>query len=246
MLALAIAVLRLCPGTHPRNRPDRGRHRPDPEGTTVSVAIAEGKHPVPSRTRKLSPPAPMVLPGRLGGRVGRCRNILQNGPPARAARSRCPRTLGADMPKALSPRPGGKSRRPPSAPDEPVEGRGRGTPARHEADRGARRDVASLPRRGAARARRLRCGRGGGDEGQAAVSPVVVGAGGARARPLRAGPMAGVPHRDEGLPSDGGACRPEPHHRGLSARARAAGRGGPAGGGGAAREGLRTRPRRRP
>src|SRR5262249_43689028 len=31
-------------------------------GTTVSVAIAEGRHPVPFRTRKLSPPAPMVLP----------------------------------------------------------------------------------------------------------------------------------------------------------------------------------------
>src|SRR5205823_11648841 len=29
---------------------------------TVSVAMAEGKHPVPFRTRKLSPPAPMVLP----------------------------------------------------------------------------------------------------------------------------------------------------------------------------------------
>src|SRR5260370_338455 len=36
----------------------------------VSVVLAEGKHPVPSRTRKLSPPAPMVLHGRLCGRVG--------------------------------------------------------------------------------------------------------------------------------------------------------------------------------
>jgi hypothetical protein len=36
--------------------------------------MAEGKHPVPSRTRKLSPPAPMVLPGKLGGRVGRRRD----------------------------------------------------------------------------------------------------------------------------------------------------------------------------
>ena len=48
--------------------------------------MAEGKHPVPSRTRKLSPPAPMVLPGRLGGRVGRCRDIVENGPRLRAAR----------------------------------------------------------------------------------------------------------------------------------------------------------------
>ena len=41
---------------------------------SVSVAIAEGRHPVPYRTRKLSPPAPMVLPGKLGGRVGRRRD----------------------------------------------------------------------------------------------------------------------------------------------------------------------------
>ena len=33
--------------------------------------MAEGKHLFPFRTEKLSPPAPMVLPGRLGGRVGR-------------------------------------------------------------------------------------------------------------------------------------------------------------------------------
>src|ERR687892_316425 len=47
---------------------------------SVSVAIAEGKHPVPFRTRKLSPPAPMVLPWRRGGRVGRCRNIFSTRP----------------------------------------------------------------------------------------------------------------------------------------------------------------------
>ena len=37
------------------------------------VAIAEGSHPFPYRTRKLSPPAPMVLHCACG-RVGRCRN----------------------------------------------------------------------------------------------------------------------------------------------------------------------------
>src|SRR3954467_15290172 len=41
--------------------------------TTVSVAIAEGKRPVSSRTRKLSPPAPMVLHPGGCGRVGRRR-----------------------------------------------------------------------------------------------------------------------------------------------------------------------------
>ena len=36
------------------------------------VAMAEGKHPFPYRTRKLSPPAPMVLGAVAPGRVGRC------------------------------------------------------------------------------------------------------------------------------------------------------------------------------
>ena len=37
----------------------------------LGVAMAEGKHLFPFRTEKLSPPAPMVLPGQPGGRVGR-------------------------------------------------------------------------------------------------------------------------------------------------------------------------------
>src|SRR5712692_4925430 len=41
--------------------------------TEFSVAISEGSHPFPSRTRKLSPPEPMVLRGKPRGRVGRCR-----------------------------------------------------------------------------------------------------------------------------------------------------------------------------
>ena len=40
---------------------------------SVSVAMAKGKHPVPFRTRKLSPSAPMVLRGGPRGRVGRRR-----------------------------------------------------------------------------------------------------------------------------------------------------------------------------
>src|ERR1700736_3478749 len=35
------------------------------------ATLPEGPHPIPSRTRKLSPPGPMVLHGRLCGRVGR-------------------------------------------------------------------------------------------------------------------------------------------------------------------------------
>ena len=37
------------------------------------VAIPEGPHPFPYRTRKLSPPRPMLLLPRGSGKVGRCR-----------------------------------------------------------------------------------------------------------------------------------------------------------------------------
>jgi hypothetical protein len=40
--------------------------------------MAAGIHPFPSRTRQLSSPAPMVLGGRLPGRVGRRRNTSRN------------------------------------------------------------------------------------------------------------------------------------------------------------------------
>src|SRR3954462_9072105 len=46
---------------------------------SVSAAIATGKRPAPFRTRKLSPSAPMVLPGVLGGRVGRRRASFVDG-----------------------------------------------------------------------------------------------------------------------------------------------------------------------
>jgi hypothetical protein len=36
------------------------------------VIVAKGSHPFPSRTRKLSPSAPMVLHAQVCGRVGRC------------------------------------------------------------------------------------------------------------------------------------------------------------------------------
>ena len=49
----------------------------------VTAAIAKGKHPVPSRTRKLSLSAPMVLQPRGCGRVGRRRTFFPAGPPVR-------------------------------------------------------------------------------------------------------------------------------------------------------------------
>ena len=45
----------------------------------VPVAIGEGKHPAPFRTRKLSPLPPMVLLWRRSGRVGRRRGTLETG-----------------------------------------------------------------------------------------------------------------------------------------------------------------------
>jgi hypothetical protein len=41
------------------------------------VALPEGPHPFPFRTRSLSPPGPMVLCGQLRGRVGRCRDYFR-------------------------------------------------------------------------------------------------------------------------------------------------------------------------
>src|SRR4051812_16520618 len=42
--------------------------------------MSEGSHPFPSRTRKLSPPEPMVLRGKPRGRVGRCRIFFDESP----------------------------------------------------------------------------------------------------------------------------------------------------------------------
>ena len=46
----------------------RGENRPEKSSL---VAMAEGFHAYPSRTRPLSPPAPMVLAPQGAGRVGR-------------------------------------------------------------------------------------------------------------------------------------------------------------------------------
>ncbi len=47
------------------------------------VAIAEGSHPFPSRTRKLSPPALMVPGAQAPGRVSRRRNYFRKTLPLR-------------------------------------------------------------------------------------------------------------------------------------------------------------------
>ena len=48
----------------------------DPRQTSLPVVIGSGFHPFPFRTRKLSLIPPMVLYGKLYGRVGRCRHYL--------------------------------------------------------------------------------------------------------------------------------------------------------------------------
>ena len=45
--------------------------------TEFPVTMPEGPHPFPSRTRKLSPPGPMILQPRGCGKVGRCRVLLK-------------------------------------------------------------------------------------------------------------------------------------------------------------------------
>src|SRR6266545_4733727 len=45
-----------------------------PQAPNVPVVIGSGSHPFPFRTRKLSLIPPMVLHGKLCGRVGRCRH----------------------------------------------------------------------------------------------------------------------------------------------------------------------------
>src|SRR5437016_1063271 len=47
-----------------------------PQAASMPVVIGSGSHPFPFRTRKLSLIPPMVLHGKLCGRVGRCRQLL--------------------------------------------------------------------------------------------------------------------------------------------------------------------------
>ena len=47
-------------------------------GPRLPVAISKRPHPIPFRTRKLSSSEPMVLLGKLSGRVGRCRDFSPN------------------------------------------------------------------------------------------------------------------------------------------------------------------------
>src|SRR5207249_5353090 len=60
--------LRLAP------RSSSSERRRGPQAASLPVVIGAGSHPCPFRTRKLSLLPPMVLHGKLSGRVGRCRH----------------------------------------------------------------------------------------------------------------------------------------------------------------------------
>src|SRR3954447_9042632 len=65
----------------------------------VTAAMARGKRPATFRTRKLSLSAPMVLPWRRGGRVGRRRTTIKRRAPTvpGGGPSPYPRTPTADL-----------------------------------------------------------------------------------------------------------------------------------------------------
>src|SRR5437870_4133096 len=54
---------------------------------SLPVVIGAGSHPFPFRTRKLSLLPPMVLRGKLRGRVGRCRHYLTEKPASFGSRA---------------------------------------------------------------------------------------------------------------------------------------------------------------
>ena len=63
--------------TIPSATEDSERVRPFRPPNGFPVAIGEGFHPFPFRTRKLSPPPPMVLQAQVCGRVGHCRGYIK-------------------------------------------------------------------------------------------------------------------------------------------------------------------------
>jgi hypothetical protein len=58
----------------------RSERRRRPQAPSLPVVIGSGSHPFPFRTRKLSLIPPMVLHGKLCGRVGRCRHYSSESP----------------------------------------------------------------------------------------------------------------------------------------------------------------------
>src|SRR5262245_52651270 len=79
------AQLELCPTKYSSFGCSRTRCGRAP--ARVTAALARGKYPVPSRTRKSSLSAPMVLQPEGCGRVGRRRTSFRGGHPLRRVAS---------------------------------------------------------------------------------------------------------------------------------------------------------------
>ena len=62
------------------------RTRIDSQTQEILVTLAERPHPFPSRTRKLSSPAPKILRGQPFGKIGRRQDFCVNGPKSQVAR----------------------------------------------------------------------------------------------------------------------------------------------------------------
>ena len=98
----------------------------------ILVTLAERPHPFPSRTRKLSSPAPKILRGQPFGKIGRRQDFCVSGPgvrargaPRRGRRRRerrtaiAPRRLSCRHDAARRPGAGAGRRRPPRSPPVP-------------------------------------------------------------------------------------------------------------------------------
>ena len=95
--------------------PNQGRVRsqPKPQSThEILVTLAERPHPFPSRTRKLSSPAPKILRGQPFGKIGRRQDFCVSGPLRSAARPqrRVPEAAEQLRPVAGGDRPSPASR----------------------------------------------------------------------------------------------------------------------------------------
>ena len=64
--------------SHPSDTVSPGHKPQDTHHKVFLVTMSEGPYPIPSRTRKSSPPEPMVLRARVRGRVGRCQVYYQS------------------------------------------------------------------------------------------------------------------------------------------------------------------------
>src|SRR5207249_8002393 len=95
--------------------------------------MAEGKHLFPFRTEKLSPPAPMVLPGRLGGRVGRCPLNSREAPPGEPGGAFVLGVRGARPPPAPHPRESHRGATVGRGSSEPLAAAGHSSTARRTA-----------------------------------------------------------------------------------------------------------------